>query len=345
MLGGALSSFTGNADVTIAAHSLGNMVVSHAIQDGGFRPTRYYSVNAAVAREAYSQEGITHDERTRMVETLWKLYWNYNPSNSAEPPLRHLLAANWHELFLADDNRSKLTWKNRFQDVKEHTFHYNFYSAGDDVVRDAEAGRDSASVLFTIYNQGLDFSSFSWAAQEFVKGGTSAAILAMPPPLLTQAGWSLNYNPPLTGYFNKEGSGETSVVWPFSPEQSAEILKSDLVAKPFFSPLKESTLHNSQLGKNSPGSNKAAELKVKYNILARAIPALSFAAATHSIPDAKENFDMEGTMRTDSNQWPTEGRASKIKQAKWLHSDLRDVALLHVYKIYQKFITTGELNQ
>lgn len=84
---------------------------------------------------------------------------------------------------------------------------------------------------------------------------------------------------------------------------------------------------------------------MKYNILARAIPALSFAAATHSIPDAKENFDMEGTMRTDSNQWPTEGRASKIKQAKWLHSDLRDVALLHVYKIYQKFITTGELNQ
>jgi hypothetical protein len=72
---------------------------------------------------------------------------------------------------------------------------------------------------------------------------------------------------------------------------------------------------------------------------------LSFAAATHSIDGAKGNFDMQGTLRTDSNEWPTEGRTDDFRKDQWLHSDMKDVAFLHVYKLYQQFITTGELNQ
>jgi len=85
---------------------------------------------------------------------------------------------------------------------------------------------------------------------------------------------------------------------------------------------------------------------VQYDLLASVIPALSYSmAATDRIQDAKGNFDMQGTMRTDNNKWPTEKRSGEIKSGKWLHSDMRDVAFLHVYQLYQKFITTGNLNQ
>ncbi len=304
VLGGALSSFTGNADVTIAAHSLGNMVVSHAIQDGGFRPSRYYSINAAVAREAYTTTGIDNVEKRRMVESSWKSYWDYNPNNLADPPLKHLLAANWHELLPTEDNRSKLSWKNRFQDVKENTFHYNFYSAGDDVVRDADPNRSTASVLATALS-GHGFSSYSWAAQEYVKGGTSAALFAMQPSGLTQGGWATNIT-----HMNFEMTGNAGHHVPSTAQQAALIDVSGLIEEPFFLKFDEPVLHHPAKGQNSVGSNLAGENKVKYILLARGIPALSFAAATHSIPDTEGNFDMEGTMRTDSNQWPTEGRGN-----------------------------------
>jgi hypothetical protein len=318
------------------------MVVSHAIQDGGFSPTRYYSINAAVAREAYTSVGITHDERTRMVERLWKGYWNHdNPSNLPNPPLRHLLAANWHELFPSNDNRSKLTWKNRFSQVKDKVEHFNFFSEGDDVVRDAET--DSAGVMETALS-GNGFSAFAWAAQEFVKGGTSLATFAMLPKVpknYTQAGWSLYFNPPISGYFNQVGSGLTVAYVPYSPVQAAGIPISDLKTKPFFGSFLELDLHDELLGTNTIGSNKAAQRKVQYNLLARGIPALSFAAATHSIDGAEGNFDMELTMRTDSDLWPTENRTNRIKSGRWLHSDMRDVAFVHVFKVFQQLANSN----
>ena len=333
VLGGALS-FTSGADVTIAAHSLGNMVVSHAIQDGGFLPTRYYAINAAVPREAYTTEGITNAEKRRMVERLWKIYWDYNPDNAAEPPLKHLFAANWHQLFPSEDERSKLTWKNRFSSIRSRM--YNFYSPGDDVVRDADPNRDSASVLETAFS-GDGLAAYSWAAQEYVKGGTSAARLAMAPPELTiQGGWSLHPNRRIavSGGYRQPNISELLVY-----------SRPSLIGTPLFWPFIGGNLHDAATGSTSIGSNKAAEPKVKYNLLARGIPALSFAAATHIIDGAKGNFDMQGTLRTDSNEWPKEGRTDDFRKDQWLHSDMKDVSFLHVYKLYQQFITTGELNQ
>ena len=48
------SAFSDNAsNTTIIAHSLGNMVVCSAIQNHGFRPARYFMLNAAVPAEAF----------------------------------------------------------------------------------------------------------------------------------------------------------------------------------------------------------------------------------------------------------------------------------------------------
>jgi hypothetical protein len=335
-LGGALS-FAGGADVTIAAHSLGNMVVSHAIQDGGFLPTRYYAINAAVPREAYTMEGITDAEKRRMVESRWKDYWDYNPNNAAEQPLKHLFASNWHQLFPSDDNRSKLTWKNRFSSIRNRM--YNFYSPGDDVVRDANPALDTAGVIATA-RSGNGFSSYSWAAQEYVKGGTSAALFAMLPYNSIQAGWSFNIH-----HMDFEMTGNAGRHVPRTPVGASLITASQLLAEPFMRKFNEYELHGTTIGVNSLGSIKAQEAKVKYDTLARGIPALSFAAATHSIDGAKENFNMEASHRTSVAEWPTEGHTSNIQPGRWLHSDLKNVAMIHVYKMYEQMINSGELDK
>ncbi|MEZ5415263.1 MAG: LamG-like jellyroll fold domain-containing protein, partial [Opitutaceae bacterium] len=95
-------AFTAGSDVTIAAHSLGNMVVSHAIQSGGFIPSRYYLINAAVPIEAYSPGDVGDNEAYQMTEASWD---GYHP---------RLFAPNWYELFPQSDKRSELTWKNAF---------------------------------------------------------------------------------------------------------------------------------------------------------------------------------------------------------------------------------------
>lgn len=42
-----------NGRIILLPHSLGNMVVCTAIQDHGFRPDRYFMLNAAVPAEAF----------------------------------------------------------------------------------------------------------------------------------------------------------------------------------------------------------------------------------------------------------------------------------------------------
>jgi hypothetical protein len=113
----------------------------------------------------------------------------------------------------------------------------------------------------------------------------------------------------------------------------------------FFEKFNEPALLEPGIGVKSLGSKKAAEHKVQYEVLARGIPALSFAAATHAVPGAQGNFDMYHTMKTDETQWPTESHTETINQGSWRHSDMRDVALLHVYKLYQQMINLGNLKQ
>ena len=106
-LDAALSDYSG--DLTVAAHSLGNMVVSHAIQNHNFRPNRYYMINAAVPVEAYDYVGVASTDRDDMIESKW---------TNLES---RVYASNWHELFqnTPTDNRNQLSWKNAFFEVRE----------------------------------------------------------------------------------------------------------------------------------------------------------------------------------------------------------------------------------
>lgn len=116
------------------------------------------------------------------------------------------------------------------------------------------------------------------------------------------------------------------------------ISNDSLIELPFFSPFNESNLHNVYYG-----NAKAAETKVQYDLLASGLPALSYAMAVNPMPEMAENINME-TLMTDASQWPTENH-SGLSAGRWLHSDMREVALCHLYKMYEKMITLGNLDQ
>jgi hypothetical protein len=98
------SSLAGN--ITVAAHSLGNMVLGQAIQQYGLRANQYFMLNSAVPTEAYnsSQLAETGDpEQNLMAIPDWHDY--YNANNNSNP--RRLWASDWYRLFTdsVDDKR------------------------------------------------------------------------------------------------------------------------------------------------------------------------------------------------------------------------------------------------
>lgn len=294
----ALAGRTG--DVTVAAHSLGNMAVSQAIQNGKFRPARYYMINAAVPIEAYSFKAIEPD----MIERDWT-------DIGAE-----YYSAVWHQNFQKDaDRRAELTWRNLFSSLPKRTVVHNFYSPGEDVLAKHTTVND-ASILGRILRGEFNLSRGAWKAQELVKGKTaldSAITVFMD---RSQAGWRRN-------------SDYTS--------------GADITLIPRFQPFLEEVLTGADL---SAASTKAGEKHVQYDLLARALPALSYAAAVDVIPEAPkeisiENIDVE-TLGRDSEQWPNEDHRGDAS-TRWLHSDFKNVALPYVYPMYQLMIEKGSL--
>jgi chitodextrinase len=295
------------ADVTVAAHSLGNVVVSQAIQSGGFSPARYYMLNAAVPLEAYDLDSVTAAQRTAMTEHKWKTLDS------------GLFASNWHKVFNAtpSDHRNELTWKKRFMDVLRLTPTYNFYSPGEDVVENPEW--DSPSLLNIILTQGFNVTRGAWVTQEFIKG----------------AGLS---NPAAVGFFSRiQGGWGLSI---YADQLNNAPL--DLAHEPYFGYFLEHALFGSD---PVQASVFAAQKMVQYDLLARGIPALSFAVAANQLTPLAaplRNFDMEDKGRT-ANLWPSEGHTANASAGRWLHSDLRNVALPFVYKLYDEMIALGSL--
>lgn len=295
-------AFTDGADVTIAAHSLGNMVVSHAIQSGGFTPSRYYLINAAVPIEAYAPGDVGPGEAYQMTEASWDAYES------------RLYAANWHLLFAQSDKRSELTWKNLFQSIRLTSgLAYNFYSTEEDVVADAD-GNKSASIMLTLLRQGFNISQGAWKAQELVKGVHWLTSVASKFLKRGQAGW---------------GVGDVG-----TPEYASTIPNEELKTDPYFKNFLEPALIDPD---PVLASATAAEPKVRYDLLARAIPAMSNAVAANPLPSlGTRNYNMS-TQGKSNFPFPTPN------SGEWRHSDFKAVALPFVYKMYEEMILQGDL--
>lgn len=145
-------------DKIVLAHSLGNMVVSGAIQDHGLNVSKYFMLNAAVATECYRPASFNDTAAGNyMLNADWV---EYNSST---------WCSTWFRLFSSPDDRAKLTWKARFPSVVSVA--YNFYSSGDEIFQVFSNGTPSA---FT--GGPFHLEQFAWQKQEHFKGRTVLGI-------------------------------------------------------------------------------------------------------------------------------------------------------------------------
>jgi hypothetical protein len=159
---------------------MGTVLVSSAIKDYGTVVSRYYMLNAAIPTEAfYSAE----PEDSAMLVTDWD---GYN---------HKLRASDWYTLFPTDD-RSKLTWRDRFTN-DQMSIIYNFFSPGEDVL------------------------SGVWRTQERVKGTLNLFGIYY-------GGWGFN----LSDYFVSTPPRTDLSPWP--PERADTLTDKQLRTKPFF---------------------------------------------------------------------------------------------------------------
>jgi hypothetical protein len=301
-----LSYLSGKGENNVIAFSLGNMVVSSAIQDHGATPTRYFMLHAAVAMEAYDANEYDSAANNNMVEIEWRNY-----------PHR-LYASEWFHLWdnQPTDGRHALTWQGRFSTVVAPQT-YNFYSTGDEILDDLNDGGVDLSAMESCIAL---FGRNSWCGQELLKGRVLSDALGGS----TYGGWGINYQ--YAGY-----SLDTQTL-------SDELLRQI----PFFD---KSSPTPWLYDPNNPtaGSQFAATYRGK--LLADMIPAISFATGRNSLNalGSTRNFDMNKLYETG---WPSERVNDSQKQYRWLHGDYRYVAYCYVYTLFDKISKDlGGLNQ
>ena len=329
-----LNSLNNNAaPVTIAAHSLGNMLVSSAIADHGAKVTNYLMIDAAVASEAY-------DGAEPQIQDMWRSEWGdfYNAWNRAadkdKPKYYRLLAAGWYSLFDNSDARSRLTWKDRFENNPNNVNFYNFYSSGEEVL-DTHAYGGNASIWAylgtTIVQSDPPTGRYAWAFQEKLKGIMETNFILGS----YYGGWGFN----LYGYHN----GIFPVWWNYTLAQIFALSDDELMTKPFFN---ASGPHTAIYDSNqATASAHAGNYLNRAEILARMIPALTPAAGKLNLNSSR--FAGQYNMQTPSfqNGWPRERVKDNRLQYDWFHSDLIDVAYFYIHKLYRKFVETGKLNE
>jgi hypothetical protein len=306
-------------EVNVIAFSLGNMVVSSAIQDHGAHPTRYFMLHAAVAKEVYDGTEYdqpatgTSDANNLMEQAKWRAYPH------------HLYASEWYHLWdsLPTDGRHSLTWTGRCSAaVGPQT--YNFYSSGDEILDNLY---DGCIDLFAVLRCVQQFGRYSWCGQELLKGRAPDYAGGS-----TYGGWGFN----LADYATNNAM---AMMVPWDPVKASTIPPAQLKVLPFFNddgswldPLFQEPNNPSGVGSLFAQANRN-------RLLAEMIPAISFATGRNSMsvfttPTGDNNFDMN-VRYVQSGRWPA-SRLSTSAADSWLHGDYRYVAYPYVYGLFDK---------
>jgi hypothetical protein len=300
---------------TLIAHSLGNIVASQAVQ-AGFTPASYFMLNAALPIEALAGEADLSVQAAAMTERRWRSY------------PRKLYASDWSKNYPTDDTRSTYTWTNCFNRVRTAGIVVNCFSPGEDVTN-CPPEIESASVLATLWaGRNVDYGV--WKTQELLKGVGANRSLAMLAMERSQGGWGFNLG--WRGRFVPHGPGKADgghyeLV---DPVTAGKLSSQQLRIYPFFRHFREIRIH-------FPGPMKLSPLlnlkDLRYDLLARGIPAQSYAAGAESVP-GMANLDLEQAGRNPVLRWPAGGHTDKKRLHRWLHSDFKNVALPFVHPLF-----------
>jgi Bacterial TSP3 repeat len=326
--------FVDPARTVLVAHSLGNIVAAQSIQ-AGFTPAKYFLLNAALPTEALTGDATNTLQASQMTERQWRGY------------SRRLLAADWYKLFSVDDQRRSYTWSNCFGRARFTVPLVNCYSPGEDVTN-CPAKTEDAAVLSTLWaGRAIDYGV--WKTQEMLKGVGWARSLASLAMERGQGGWG--FNSAWRGAYvpGAQSNGAGGYYEHIAPSVADKITVSQLMNHPFFQPFAEKWLHDIRPRRPSPLLD---DRLVRYDLLARGIPAMTFAAGAVAITGLEnaqlpglghENVNLETEGRISGARWPTDGHKAENAPGRWLHSDFKNVALPFVNPLFQLMINRGQL--
>jgi hypothetical protein len=253
-------------DVTIASHSLGNMVVSAALSDHAdfwdsspsVNVENYFMINAAVPVEAYGPA----DMNDNMVHPQWVDYRS------------ELWSSEWHGFFGVGDERARLTWRDRFVHRPSETRYYNFYSAGEEVLAE-HTGYPSLPDMI------IGLGRYAWALQEKLKGRMSTnGVLGS-----SYGGWGFNLDDEDYYTVTQDGGGGEVDRIPIPAAEAHTIDPTQLRTRP-----------------DESGSTHASEHRSR--LLAQAFPSTTLAAG-RSVVDSfglvGRNLNVQEKYQND---WP-----------------------------------------
>jgi hypothetical protein len=350
----SLSDFQGS-NTSVFAHSLGNMVVSSAIEDHGFTAGNYFMVNAAVPAEAYDgRAAILPQDQLRMIPPKWK---NTYTSPAAFSYSTREMCAAWSTLFTTNDPRSAVTWDRRFYHVPDRTTLWQFYSSGEEILR----GSDGTIPHFVGLPKFVPWNTYSsvidreyvWAYNEMTKGNLYQ-LLSLFVPYHDQAGWGYG-----TNWIQNPGA---AAAIPWTATQIAALPATDLIAKPLFRDFDrgdskapnwgncDDWIYRPDCDPAVPSrlpflplrSTSVDNLKNHAKLLAESIPPLSDAAGYGPLtrllnPNQERAFDLNTPTFAQPDLWPSVRPTKTPRQVltkRWLHGDYKDPSYLYVHVLY-----------
>ncbi|MFH0908253.1 MAG: hypothetical protein V1929_05790 [bacterium] len=210
--------------------------------------------------------------------------------------------STWFRLFETlspPDDRAKLTWQGRFASVLPVA--YNFYSSGDEAFEIFPGTPDFDTGL----PDWVDNARYCWQKQEMLKGSWSSAW----------AGWG----------FAGALDAALEFLRTYTAAEANAATDEQLRENPVF-------LHDPPAMFSPTIPDQTVN-----EILAKAVPALSYGAGGNPINGARLNYNANDHK---PNGW---GRDSFTYGTKWLHNDAKKMAYFYTYALFDKFVEMGEL--
>jgi len=360
--GKLLKNFVNNNNLgnsTISAHSLGNMVVSTAIQNR-MPFSKYLMADPAVAEEAYIDKSVYESDKDWSDATksptrplMYNSDWRY-PGGVDNKYMPFLWQSEWYKLF--SDERYHLTWRNTFPNVRDNNSDvYLFYSPTDEAfmpfelsladvdtymdVSEYPDNKNRSSAYVTLmrdyfYNIILGipnsevFGTYAFSFQELLKGAEATSILNTD---CVFGGWGFN-NDLTDGYNNHDcvDTTEGTTCSLIKPENANTLDKNILKTKPLF----KKNPDNSMLYSDNQVDSSVLTVSMLEKILANEVPALTFAAGHRGVTDFN-NIDIRANYITKGAIWPRRGK-------EWRHCDIFNVAYPYLYGLYDFWVTLSK---
>jgi pimeloyl-ACP methyl ester carboxylesterase len=350
----------GASTITLAGHSMGNIVISNAISQFGLAYNKYFMIDAAVPIEAYDVEQVSAISRGVIVDDMSK---NMTEADWLDYD-KDVLASQWHALFNEDDPRRALTWREKFKPALTNA--YNFYSSGENILENA--GKNewvTAGMWETAW--GAVKGRHSWVVQEIGKGCQSQPFGWTNKPC--QAGWNFNVELPDLNYLAPTVTLIPDVTITVGTpdivnaalrrlDGDPKKLTDEALAQfgffskfaPFADNIYAAIDEGNEINDDIPSRLEMEELmsneETTWRILASGIPARSFAVGANSLSslDAKigvpsHNYDMQELRKKyldGQPDWPADRVKGKKFDFDWFHSDIKDVAFPFVYNFFDK---------